>query len=128
MVFVEHDEDEGEPGAEEGECRGGDFAAEDAVFDAQDGGAGYAEEEFVLGDRFSRNLMCVSMSLWNLRWRVVAVRSWSGSTHRWSSYLPTPRPASWFLRSCSLTFGLISAPEAFSQARKVWLAPSKSAI
>lgn len=73
MVFVEHDEDEREPGAEEGECRSGDFAAEDAVFDAQDGGAGYAEEEFVLGDGFSRDLTYVSMDLPNVQWRVVAV-------------------------------------------------------
>ena len=128
MVFVEHYEDEREPGAEEGECRSGDFAAEDAVFDAQDGGAGYAEEQFVLGDGFSRDLVYVSIVLSGMCWRVVVVQGRIGSTHRWSSYLPTPRPASWFLRSCSLTFGLISAPEAFSQARKVWLAPSKSAI
>lgn len=63
MVFVEHDKDEGEPGAEEGESRGGDFAAKDAVFDAEDGSAGYAEEEFVFGDGFGCDLMCVSMSL-----------------------------------------------------------------
>ena len=68
MVFVEHYEDEREPGAEEGECRSGDFAAEDAVFDAQDGGAGYAEEQFVFGDRFSRDLVYVSIVLSGMCW------------------------------------------------------------
>lgn len=49
-MFVEHYEDEREPRADCVECGGGDFAGEKRVFDAEDGGAGDAEEKLMFGD------------------------------------------------------------------------------
>jgi hypothetical protein len=47
LVFVEHDEDEGEPWAEVVKGRSRDLFGEDRVLDGEDCGAGDAEEEFV---------------------------------------------------------------------------------
>jgi hypothetical protein len=64
VVFVEHDEDEGEPWTEELKGRGGDLRGEDTRFDGEDGGAGYAEEERVFGDVFSCNYWLLALPSW----------------------------------------------------------------
>jgi hypothetical protein len=50
LVFVEHDEDEGEPWAEVLEGGFGNLFGEDRVLDGEDGGAGDAEEELIFFD------------------------------------------------------------------------------
>jgi hypothetical protein len=81
----------------------------------------------VFVDRFGCDLRMVSIKLPSSRGSAVVMLSNPRCAYG-SSYLPTPRPASWVLRSCSLIFGLISAPHCFSHAKKVWLALSNSAM
>lgn len=55
MIFVEHNEDEGKPRAKKREGGGGDLGRKDAVFYAENRGAGYAEEKLMFGDILCRN-------------------------------------------------------------------------
>ena len=128
MVFVEHDEDEGEPGTEERKCGGGNLGGKDTVLHAENRGAGYAEEELVLGDILCHNWAHISKNLVLQNYRLQNRRGIAAKHVVKTVNLPTPLPASLFLRSSSWIFGLISAPFCRSHAKKAWLAPSKSAM
>lgn len=55
MVFIEHDEDEREPGTEERKGGGGDLGGKDTVFHTENGRAGYTKEKLMFGNILAGN-------------------------------------------------------------------------
>ena len=56
FVFVQHDENEGEPWSEVLKSGLGNFGRQDRILNGENAGAGNAEEEFVFVDVLNRNL------------------------------------------------------------------------